>query len=158
MSLKNIKATLIFEKVLSSDGGHFKINNVSFAIYKYKRDRIHITGLKSEIMLKYYRYILEYKYKQQVIEVRIDNMFYSKKDRRNIDLYKLYYYMWKSDMYFVNYNPELFCGMILEPYNKKKSTILLFRTGSYTFLGAKSMDDIYTSNNFVNGLINMFLK
>merc|ERR1712082_286509 len=42
-------------------------------------------------MLQYYRYILEYKYKQQVIEVRIDNMFYSKKDRRNIDLYKLYY-------------------------------------------------------------------
>ena len=109
-------------------------------------------------MLKYYRYILEYKYKQQVIEVRIDNMFYSKKDRRNIDLYKLYYYMWKSDMYFVNYNPELFCGMILEPYDKKKSTIILFTTGSYTFLGAKSMDDIYTSNNFVNGLINMFLK
>ena len=158
MSLKNIKATLIFEKVLSSDGGYFKINGVSFIIYKHKLDQIHITGVKSKLMLQYYRYIMEYKYKQQVIEVRIDNMFYSKKDKRNIDLYKLYYYMRKSEMYFVNYNPELFCGMFLEPYNKKKSTIILFRTGSYTFLGAKSMDDIYTSNNFVNGLINMFLK
>ena len=102
--------------------------------------------------------MLEYKYKQQVIEVRIDNMFYSKKDKRNIDLKKLYYYMQKNDVYFVNYNPELFCGMFLEPYNKKKSTILLFRTGSYSFLGAKSMEDINDSNNFVNSLIHMILK
>ena len=41
-------------------------------------------------MLKYYRIILEYKYRQEVIEVRIDNMIYSKKDNRNIDLEKLF--------------------------------------------------------------------
>ncbi len=158
MSLKNIKATLKFKEVVGRDGEQFKINGASFTIYKHKLDRIHITGVKSKVMLQYYRYIMECKYKVKVLEVRIDNMFYSKKDKRNIDLYKLYYYMRKSDMYFVNYNPELFCGMFLEPYNKKKSTIILFTTGSYTFLGAKSMDDIYTSNNFVNGLINMFLK
>ena len=90
--------------------------------------------------------------------MKIDNIFYSKKDKRNIDLEKLYYYMHKSEVYFVNYNPELFCGMFLEPYNKEQSTILLFRTGSYTFLGAKSMDDINNSNTFVNILINIILK
>ena len=61
-------------------------------------------------------------------------------------------------MYFVNYNPELFCGMFYEPYNMKKIPILLFRSGSFTFWGAKSMDDLHNSNKFVNGLINMFLK
>ncbi len=59
-----------------------------------------------------------------MIEVRIDNMFYSKKDKRNIDLKKLYYYMQKNYVYFVNYNPELFCGMFLEPYNKKQGNEL----------------------------------
>ena len=96
MSLKNIKATLIFGQDLKSGGEKFKINNVSFTIYKYKCDRIHITGLKSVTMLKYYRNILEYKYRQEVIEERIDNMFYSKKDNRNIDLEKLYYYLQKK--------------------------------------------------------------
>ena len=61
-------------------------------------------------MLKYYRNILEYKYRQKVIEKRI----YSMKDNRNINLKKLYYYLKKSNNYFVNYNPELFCGMCLE--------------------------------------------
>ena len=153
MSLKNIKATLVFEGDLKSGVTQFKINNASFTIYKYKCDRIHITGLKSVTMLKYYRNILEYKYRQEVIEVRIDNMFYSKKDNRNIDLKKLYYNLRKNNEYFVNYNPELFCGMFLEPYNKKKSTILLFRTGSYTFLGVKSMSEINDSEKFVNRLM-----
>ena len=144
---------MVFTEDLKSGEKQFKINNVSFTIYKYKCDRIHITGLKSVTMLKYYRNILEYKYRQEVIEVRIDNMFYSKKDNRNIDLKKLYYNLRKNNEYFVNYNPELFCGMFLEPYNKKKSTILLFRTGSYTFLGVKSMSEINDSEKFVNRLM-----
>ena len=64
MSLKNIKATLVFDEDLKNEEKQFKINNVSFTIYKYKCDRIHITGLKSAIMLKYYRNILKYKNRQ----------------------------------------------------------------------------------------------
>ena len=103
MSLKNIKATLIFEQDLKRGGEKFKINNVSFTIYKYKSDRIHITGVKSIKELEYYKYVMENKYEQKVIQERIDNMFYSKKDDINIDLDKLYYYMQNSDVYFVNY-------------------------------------------------------
>ena len=55
MSLKNIKATLIFDGDLKSEVKQFKINNVSLTIYKYKCDRIHITELNSEVMLKYFR-------------------------------------------------------------------------------------------------------
>ena len=156
MSLKNIKATLIFGEDLKSGGEKFKINKVSFTIYKYKSDRIHITGVESISKLKYYKYMMENKYGQEVIEERIDNMFYSKKDNRNINMEKMYYYMQKSDVYFVNYNTERFCGMFLEPYNKEKCTILLFRTGSYTFLGVKSMREIQDSIKFVAELINLF--
>ena len=154
MSLKNIKATLIFGHDLKREGEKFKINNVSFTIYKYKSDRIHITGVKSIKELKYYKCMMEDKYKQKVIQERIDNMFYSKKDDINIDLNKLYYYMQNSDVYFVNYNAERFCGMFLEPYNNdNKCTILLFRTGSYTFLGMKTMEEIEENIKFVNFLI-----
>ena len=66
--------------------------------------------------------------------------------------------MRENKMYFVNYNPELFCGMFLEPYDKKPTTTLLFRTASNTFLGAKTMNDISTNNYFVNCLINKFVK
>ena len=156
MSLKNIKATLIFGQDLKSGGEKFKINKVSFTIYKYKSDRIHITGVKSISELKYYKYMMENKYEQEVIQERIDNMFYSKKDDRNIDLDKLYYYMQNSDVYFVNYNAERFCGMFLEPYNNGKCTILMFRTGSYTFLGMKTMEEIEDNIKFVNKLILLF--
>ena len=100
---------------------------------------------------------MENKYEQEVIQERIDNMFYSKKDDINIDLDKLYYYMQNSDVYFVNYNPERFCGMFLEPYNNaNKCTILLFRTGSYTFLGMKTMEEIEDNIKFVNILLQKF--
>ena len=62
MSLKNIKATLIFGHDLKREGEKFKINNVSFTIYKYKSDRIHITGVKSIKELKYYKYMMENTY------------------------------------------------------------------------------------------------
>ena len=156
MSLKNIKATLIFGQDLKRGGEKFKINNVSFTIYKYKSDRIHITGVKSIKELEYYKYVMENKYEQKVIQERIDNMFYSKKDDINIDLDKLYYYMQNSDVYFVNYNAERFCGMFLEPYNNNKCTILLFRTGSYTFLGMKTMEEIEENIKFVNMLLQKF--
>ena len=156
MSLKNIKATLIFGQDLKRGGEKFKINNVSFTIYKYKSDRIHITGVKSIKELEYYKYVMENKYEQKVIQERIDNMFYSKKDDINIDLDKLYYYMQNSDVYFVNYNVERFCGMFLEPYNNNKCTILLFRTGSYTFLGMKVMEEIEENIKFVNMLLQKF--
>ena len=48
--------------------GKIQINKVSFTIYKYKSDRIHITGVKSISKLKYYKYMMENKYGQEVIE------------------------------------------------------------------------------------------
>ena len=62
-------------------------------------------------------------------------------------------YLQKNTEYFDNYNQELFCGMFLELYNKKISIILLFKTGSYTFLGAKSMREINDGEKFVNRLM-----
>ena len=48
--------------------------------------------------------------------------------------------------------------MFLQPLDKKLPTILVFRTGSYTIMGGKSMDGIVKSEEFVQGLINMFEK
>ena len=48
--------------------------------------------------------------------------------------------------------------MYLHPSDKVYPTILLFRTGSYTLMGGKSMKVIYESEHFVKDLIQKFEK
>ena len=90
--------------------------------------------------------------------MKIDNMFFSKKDNKNLDMCLLYNYLKENKNYFCNYNIELFAGMYLHPTNKLYPTILLFRTGSYTLMGGKSLKYIHESEHFVKDLIQMFKK
>ena len=102
--------------------------------------------------------LVEEIYQQKVISVKIDNIFYSKKDYKNIDMNSLYSYIKENKDYFCNYNIELFAGMYLHPSNKLYPTILVFRTGSYQIMGGKSLKLIYKSEIFVKDLIQMFDK
>ena len=90
--------------------------------------------------------------------MEIDNIFFSKKDNKNLDMYSLYNYLKENKNYFCNYNIELFAGTYLHPNNKLYPTILLFRTGSYTLMGGKRLKYIYESELFVKDLIQMFKK
>ena len=74
---------------------------------------------------------LEKRFQQKVDYVRMDNTFFSWKQKKNIDLACLYDYL-KNNMFFrVNYNVERFCGMYLHPRVKNMPTLLLFHIGSY---------------------------
>ena len=97
-------------------------------------------------------------FKQKIIRVQIDNIFFCKKDDKNIDMYSLHNYLKRNKDYFCSYNIELFAGMYLLPSDKVYPTILLFRTGSYTLMGGKSMKLIYESEHFVKDLIHKFEK
>ena len=161
MKIKNIKVRFIFEKdviVKPNKQIIWRDGKSTFSIYKDSRKFINVTGLKSLQEIKQQKLAMEKLFKQNIISVKIDNIFYSKKDSKNVDMGSLYNYLKGRQDYFCNYNIELFAGMYLHPSNKVYPTILLFRTASYTLMGCKSMKLILESENFVQDLIHMFEK
>ena len=161
MELKNIKVRFIFEEdvvVKPTTQIIWKNEEITFSIYKDATKFINVTGLKSLQEIEQQKLAMEELFKQKVISVKIDNTFFSKKDYKNIDMCSLYNYLKGNKDYFCNYNIELFAGMYLHPSDKVYPTILLFRTGSYTLMGGKSMKVIYESEHFVKDLIHQFKK
>ena len=59
--------------------------------------------------------------------------------------------------YFISYNIEVFPGMYLHPKDKQYPTMIIFRTGSFTIMGGKSLKAIYESELFLNTLIEKYL-
>ena len=161
MKVKNIKVRFIFDKdviVKSKRQIIWRNGKSTFSIYRGATNFINVTGLKSVQEIKQQKLAMEKLFKQNIISVKIDNIFYSKKDSKNVDMGSLYNYLKGRQDYFCNYNIELFAGMYLHPSNKVYPTILLFRTASYTLMGCKSMKLILESENFVQDLIHMFEK
>ena len=161
MKIKNIKVRFIFEKdviVKPKKQIIWRDGKSTFSIYKDSRKFINVTGLKSVQEIKQQKLTMEKLFKQNIISVKIDNIFYSKKDNKNIDMHLLYNYLKERQDYFCNYNIELFAGMYLHSSNRNYPTILLFRTGSYTFMGGKSMKLILESEKFVQDIIGRFEK
>ena len=157
MSIKNIKASFILEDKVNTSG-ILKQNNVVYTIYPHVKTLVNVTGIKSFEQLEISKKIIESKLKQKVVNVRIDNTFFSKKNYKNVDMVKVYKFMQNNSLFHVDYNIELFAGMYLKPKTTVYPTILFFRTGSYTILGAKKKDILLECQTFVNNLIIMFNK
>ena len=159
MKLKNIKASFIFgDKLLAESkmNNVFRINGFVFTIYMRTPKLLNVTGIKSFRQLKECKGLIEKHFNQPVIKVRIDNTFFSKKDRKNIDLEGIVKDMKGNDEYIVSNG--LFPGLILKHKSKEFPTILLFRTGSFILMGGKCLDAVYISETFVKNIINMFEK
>ena len=157
MSIKNIKASFILEDKADTSGIS-KQNNVVYTIYPHVKTLVNVTGIKSFEQLEISKKIIESKLKQKVVNVRIDNTFFSKKNYKNVDMVKVYKFMQNNSLFHVDYNIELFAGMYLKPKTSVYPTILFFRTGSYTIMGAKKKDILIECQTFVNKLIIMFNK
>ena len=160
MSIKNIKASFILEEEVATPSRNciFKRDNVVYTIYPHLRNLVNVTGIKSFQQLEKAKKIIESRLKQKVVNVRIDNTFFSKKNYENVDMVKVYKFMQNNPLFHVDYNIELFAGMYLKPKTSKYPTILFFRTGSYTIMGAKTKDILLECQIFVNNLIIMFNK
>lgn len=161
MKIRNIKLRFIFEKnviVKPNKQIIWRNGKTTFSIYRDATNFINVTGLKNLRDIKQQKLAMEELFKQNIISVKIDNIFCSKKDEKNIDMSSLYNYIKGFKDYFCNYNIELFAGMYLHPSDKNYPTILLFRTGSYTLLGGKSMKYILKSEKFVKYLIHKFVR
>ena len=92
MSIKNIKASFILEEKVDTSGT-FKQNNVVYTIYPHVKNLVNVTGIKRFEQLEIAKKIIESKLKQKVVNVRIDNTFFSKKNYENVDMVKVYKFM-----------------------------------------------------------------
>ena len=130
----------------------------TFTIYHHSPYLINVTGLKSFEELQEAQKIAEGIFHQQVSKVRIDNTFYSQKNFANVDLNHVYAFMKNSDIFYVDYNIELFAGMYMKPKKENYPTILFFRTGSYTMMGGRKENILNECEVFVNSLIEKYRK
>ena len=103
---------------------------------------------------------LEVAYNVKCSDVKVDNIFYSHKDCCNIDMNALYYHLRQhhKDNYVIDYNVELFPGLYMKSKIKGLPTLILFRTGSYTIMGCKSIEMLIKYKTFVCNTLKSFYK
>ena len=166
MKVNNIKCTLqsshsIFEEKLKKNK-KYKISfaNANLIIYGHSPLLINMTGLKSMEEVETTRKYIEVVYNVKCSDLRVDNIFYSHKDCLNIDMNALYHHIRDhyKDTHLIDYNIELFPGIYMKSKIKGFPTIILFRTGSYTILGSKSIDVVVKYKTFIYKLLNLFYK
>lgn len=161
MKLSNIKLSLLFEKKLFKDINSkviWKADKIVYTIYRCRQNLINITGIKSIAAIEKQKQSMEKLFQQKVMKIRIDNVFFSQKNHMNLDMSLLYSFLRTNNLFFVDYNIELFAGMYLHPKQDRYPTIVIFRTGSYQIMGGKSFKLSYKSEKFVNRIIEMFKK
>ena len=163
MQMKNLKMSFFFQKPLikkdenTPSKTNFKRNTATMTIYKHKTNLVNATGIKSMEDVPTYRQLLEEEFKQPVIEERIDCMFFSHRDNKKIDLHRIYYWVRGNRKdYHVDFNEETFHGMYLKPRDRCLPTIILFRTGTYTLIGGKSLHLVYQSEDFIKDIVYQF--
>ena len=98
MKLKNIKASFIFNQNLIEEKSGtekliFKEQNVTYTIYKHTPNLLNVTGVKSIAQLKNCKGNMEERFEAEIIEDRVDNLFFSKKDNKNLDMDRLCQYL-----------------------------------------------------------------
>ena len=166
MKVNNIKCSLhssksIFEGKLHKNKKYTtSFGNATLIVYGHSPLLINITGLKSMKEIHAIQKYLEVAYNVKCSDVKVDNIFYSHKDCCNIDMNALYYHLRQhhKDNYVIDYNVELFPGLYMKSKIKGLPTLILFRTGSYTILGCKSIEMVIKYKTFVCNTLKSFNK
>ena len=133
---------------------------VKITVYGHSPLLINVTGCKSMQEVKRYQNCIETAFNVQCRNLKIDNIFYSYKDHKNIDMSSLYYHVRDEfkERFVIDYNVELFPGLYMKTKCKGEPTLILFRTGSYTIMGCKSINQVKEYKLFIINLLNHFMK
>ena len=166
MKVNNIKCSVhssksIFEGKLKKNKKYKTLlGRATLIVYGHSPFLINITGLKKMDEIGTTLKNIQVVYNVKCSDVHIDNIFYSHKDDRNIDMNALYYYLRDKhkDEYCIDYNIELFPGLYMKTKIKGLPTLILFRTGSYTIMGCKSIDMVIRYKTFISFLFELFVK
>ena len=59
--------------------------------------------------------------------------------------------------YFISFHRKIFPGMHLHRKDKQYTTMIIFRTGSFTIMGGKSIKVVYESELFLKTLVEKYL-
>lgn len=163
--IRNIKCSMITDglviKNLRRNQTHkFTIGSVKVFIFGHTPNLVNMTGLKCFEDVETTREMIEFGYDVKCTDIRVDNIFISHKDRRNLDMSKVYDYarLMYFTLYLVDYNIELFPGMFFKPKCQGWPTILLFRTGSFQIMGGKDLHSILEAKTLVQNIVSMFVK
>ena len=164
IQLKNLKASFIFKENLlpkekqSAKKVIFKLQQMTFTIYKHTPTLLNVTGIKSLKQLEMCKEMMEKHFDQTIVEVRIDNTFFMKKNKLKINLNKIHknIKLNHNDIYIPSYNPELFAGMHIRPKDKIFPFVILFSSGTFILMGGKCLDRIHEAVKIVNNLLNEY--
>lgn len=135
----------------------FVFGKAVIIVYRHSPCLLNVTGLKSSKEIRQLWKDLESRFKLHCFKIRIDNIFYSHKDKKVYNLFHLFYFLkgFCPEAYSVDYNVEIFPGMFLKSKSKTLPTLILFTTGSYSIIGAKSFDSAWRAKIFVNKLFSI---
>ena len=166
MKVNNIKYTMISNKTIcehqlkKNEKYIIPFGKVKITVYGHSPLLINVTGCKSMQEVKRYQNCIETAFNVQCRNLKIDNIFYSYKDHKNIDMSALYYHVRDEfkERFAIDYNIELFPGLYMKTKSKAEPTIILFRTGSYTIMGCKSINQVKEYKLFIINLLNHFMK
>ena len=160
MRVNNIKCSLITncsileEKLQNHEKYKTCLGKATLIIYGHSPLLINLTGLQSMKEVETTKKYIEVVYNVRCSDLKVDSIFYSHKDYLRIDLYKLYYYLREhyKDKFVIDYNVEIFPGLYMKSKVKGFPTIILFRTGSYTIIGSKSIEMVKKFERFIHKL------
>ena len=166
MKVNNIKFSMISNKSLcehqlkKNEKYIIPFGKVKITVYGHSPLLINVTGCKSMQEVKRCQNCIEIAYNVQCTNLKIDNIFYSYKDFKNIDMSALYYHVREKvkEKFVIDYNVELFPGLYMKTKCKGEPTLILFRTGSYTIMGCKSINQVKEYRMFIINLLNHFVK
>ena len=152
--------TICERKLMTSEKYIIPFGNVKITIYWHSPMLLNVTGSKSMQEVKRTQNFIETAFNVQCKNLKIDNIFYSYKDHKNIDMSALYYHVRDEfkERFVIDYNVELFPGLYMKTKFKGEPTIILFRTGSYTIMGCKSINQVKEYKLLVIDLLNNFAK
>ena len=166
MKVNNIKFSMISNKSLcehqlkKNEKYIIPFGKVKITVYGHSPLLINVTGCKSMQEVKRCQNCIEIAYNVQCTNLKIDNIFYSYKDFKNIDMSALYYHVRDKvkEKFMIDYNVELFPGLYMKTKCKGEPTLILFRTGSYTIMGCKSINQVKEYRMFIINLLNHIVK
>ena len=159
MKICNIKISLTFKnpfykKEKSRKKIVSKVKSWTMIQYLHSPKLVNLTGLKSRDEVLLAIHFIEKEYQNECIHSQIDCCMISHRDNKRINLCDAVNELKKvTNLFYANFDPELFTGCFLKPYDRTYPTINLFHTGSYQLFGGKSIEKIEESIKIVLKLI-----
>ena len=126
-------------------------------IYKHSPTSLHITGIKSDLMIIEVFEFLANVLNTRIISSKINNSMFCGKFDHHVNISYIIKRIGKSAFYTCTFCEEIFPACFIKGTKEKKRegfpTILLFPNGSYIIMGAKNIQSVKNAYMFLNVLV-----